>query len=64
MERLKADADGDIERLIDKIDIACCDWRDVLSPAEYPAYGKCKSDVEKEAAIASDWNQYNEWLNR
>ena len=50
------------------IEQAKCDYRDVLSPAEYPLYGKKwgrmdqTSEEEQRKIIQSDWAQYERWL--
>ena len=62
-------ADGDLSALRQHTDTACSDYRDVIAPAEYPAY--CKHGWTKQFArgeraktYESDWKQYQEWLNR
>ena len=57
-------ADGNIALLEREVENACCDYRDVLSAAEYPAYTRARSNEAKQAAIKSDWNQLQTWLNR
>lgn len=63
-------ADGDLQKLRHQIASAKCDYRDVLSGAEYPGYsGKCTglrqpSPEERERIIGSDWQQYEAWLKR
>lgn len=64
-------ANSSLERLRSCIEIAKTDYRDVLSPAEYPAYRKIGwSQIRKLATeeqgniIDSDRRQYEEWLNR
>lgn len=58
---------GSVEHLRQSVQTACQDYRDVLIPAECPAYhagsmrGKWPRG-EKAAAIASDWAQYSSWL--
>ena len=58
-------ADGSIDMLLHEIQEANLDFRDVLSPAEYPTYSWDEEDEEKlRERIRSDWEQYQEWLNR
>jgi len=63
-------ANGDLEALRREIEAAKRDYRDVLAYAEYPEYMQKVSpssrlaDEEKERIIRSDWNQYQNWLNR
>jgi hypothetical protein len=57
-------ANGDLKALEQAVGEACSDYRDILSEAEYPAYGKARSPGAKEKAIESDWNQLQSWLKR
>jgi hypothetical protein len=63
-------ADGSLQKLRAAMESAKCDFRDVLAPAEYPAYGKMRSQLdtlsleEQSRIIDSDWRQYEEWLKR
>lgn len=63
-------SNGDIEILKQQIDSANCDYRDLLSNAEYPAYSKqwsrmeSASDEERNKVIQADWEQYQTWLNK
>lgn len=63
-------SDGNIETLKQQIDWANSDYRDLLSVAEYPAYTKQWSRIqklpeeEKHKIIRSDWEQYQTWLNK
>jgi hypothetical protein len=50
-----------------QIEIACEDYRDVIAPAEYPAYSRHSAGksltVDKRAILyAADWAQYTAWL--
>jgi hypothetical protein len=59
---------GDLKKLRIQIDSAKCDYRDVLSGAEYPNYSrKCTGlrqppPEEREQIIENDWKQYQAWL--
>jgi hypothetical protein len=61
-------AKGEKTVLRRQIEVAKCDYRDVLSPAEYPEYSKnfksfqLPADV-KEQILARDWKQYENWIN-
>ena len=57
-------ADGDIARLERDVAVACTDYRDVLVSAEYPAYFQAVTDDERRAAVESDWQQLQAWLDR
>jgi len=57
-------ANGDLEALEREVETACCDYRDVLSPAEYPTYRKARTPEAMQKAIENDWNQLQSWLNR
>ena len=60
-------ANGSVAGLRREMDVAKCDYRDVLGPAEYPGYrwdaGKL-SESERTKIIEADWKQYRDWLNR
>jgi hypothetical protein len=61
-------ASGNLQTLRREMETAKCDYRDVLSPAEYPLYSKkwsrmkSLSEEEKQQIIDSDWQQYDRWL--
>jgi hypothetical protein len=63
-------ANGDREALRRHMEVAKCDYRDVLAAAEYPGYMRdlpVSGDVpfeDKQKVIARDWAQYKEWLCR
>ena len=57
-------ADGDLASLEGWVGLACLDYRDVLSPAEYPTYSRARTPEAKEQAIERDWNQLQAWLHR
>lgn len=63
-------ANGDLDKLRLRVETARRDYRDVLSWAEYPAYGKFGFRTQRippedlNRAIESDWQQYQDWLNR
>lgn len=62
-------AAGDFEAMKLHIDTACCDYRDVLVSAEYPAFAKHGWNIplkrKEEASIyKQDWDQYQHWLTR
>lgn len=62
-------ADGNVQKLRSCIESAKRDYRDALAAAEYPAYcklkwGKSILAEERDRIFASDWRQYEEWLNR
>lgn len=60
-------AGGSREKLRREIEEAKCDYRDVLSPAEYPSYpwdARKLPAGERKKIIAADWKQYMDWLNR
>lgn len=64
-------ANGDLDALRTHIDTAIEDFRDVVGPAEYPEYQRCRfnpehsqSPKEKEKVIDRDWKQYQDWLRR
>ena len=53
---------GDMQQLKRHIQIANEDYRDVLAWAEYPSYGKARTDSQRQAAINADWQSYSEWF--
>jgi hypothetical protein len=61
---------GSMDALRRHIEWAKSDWRDVLGPAEYPAYTKKMfridrlSDEEQRQIIERDWQQYENWLSK
>ena len=63
-------ADGKLDALRRQIEVAKCDYRDVLAHAEYPDYMKKVppseriAEQERQKIIRSDWNQYQSWLNK
>ena len=63
-------AGGSHEKLRRGIEEAKCDYRDVLSPAEFPGYSKRVFRIDKvpeedrRNVIDSDWKQYSDWLTR
>ena len=61
-------AGGSVELLRRQIEIATRDYRDMLMPAEYPAYREHMfgelSDDEKQRIFEADWTQYQDWLTR
>ena len=63
-------ANGDLERLRREVEGAKHDYRDILSPAEYPGYSKRMFHIERlppgerERIIEADWKQYQDWLLR
>jgi hypothetical protein len=63
-------ANGSVQKLRGWIREAKLDFRDVLGPAEYPAYNKrghLLRDLpadEETRIVDSDWRQYEEWLKR
>jgi DinB family protein len=63
-------SEGSIEQLRYHIAGAKCDFREVLSPAEYPGYTKRMFRISKLPAdqrkriIDADWKQYQDWLER
>jgi hypothetical protein len=62
-------AGGSEEKLRREIEGAKCDFRDVLAPAEYPAYTKKMFHIdrlpgeEQKRIIDADWKQYADWLS-
>ena len=63
-------ANGSLESLRAQVEIAIGDYRDVLGPAEYPAYRKVGFRIrelpvdERLQIIDSDWRQYEQWLRK
>ncbi len=64
-------SEGHIEKLRRYIQVAILDFRDVISPAEYPkfhdvGFGSLNQLNEKEIEKMkkADWNQYQEWLTK
>lgn len=63
-------AGGDLKKLRLMMNIAKCDYRDVLAPAEYPGYMKKFSGArqppvdQREQTIEDDWKQYESWLKK
>ena len=61
-------AEGTEEGVIQWLEEARIDFRDVLTPAEFPEYPVLSlsrvSESKLEGIIASDWKQYSDWLYR
>jgi len=63
-------SEGKLELLKKYIDAAKCDYRDIMSWAEYPTYSKSWSDMkdlsanEQNQIMDSDWQQYQNWFNK
>lgn len=60
-------AQGDLNKVRSYIELAKCDYRDVLAPAEYPGYIETVSKLsvqEKKKIIEEDWQQYVLWLKK
>jgi hypothetical protein len=58
-------ANRDLAKLEQLTAAAATDYRDVLAWAEYPAYFATPvraPERERDAAIESDWAQYQQWL--
>jgi hypothetical protein len=62
---------GNVEKLRKWIDVAKVDFRDVISPAEYPRFhelgfvGVDKLSRKEVAKLKKDdWKQYQDWLKR
>lgn len=59
-------ANGDLERLRKAVAVACQDFRDVLTPAEYPQYARVDprklTRAEQEAVFDRDREQYEAWF--
>lgn len=61
-------AAGNLERLRSQVAVACQDYRDVITPAEYPAYSQHPPDEpftpdEKACLHAANSAQYTAWLH-
>ena len=64
-------ANKDIAAIDNFVEISNSDYRDVLSPAEYPRFNelgfvgiKGMAKNKKKEIIISDWKHYSKWLNR
>jgi hypothetical protein len=63
-------AHGDLAAVRSQIEVAKCDYRDVLAYAEYPDYMKMVppseriAEADRQKIIHSDWNQYETWLKK
>ena len=60
-------ANGSKEMLRQAVEDAKCDYRDVLSPAEYPDYPWDADELpadEQRKIIEADWQQYSDWLTK
>lgn len=63
-------SNGNSQKLRACIERAKADYRDVLSPAEYPGFSKVGwsrpklPDEEQSRIFESDWRQYDDWLNK
>jgi len=63
-------ASGNIKVLRREIEVAKCDYRDVLVGAEYPGYFKRVPSSgtfppeHEQRIIDTDWRQYQDWLTR
>jgi hypothetical protein len=63
-------ANGNLNALRKHIGTALQDFRDVLTPAEYPEYWRRRSSglemagKERDRIIDSAWEQYEVWLKR
>ena len=61
---------GSIEQLRSQLEAAKSDYREVLSPAEYPGYTKRMfridrlSSDEQQRIIDADWKQYQDWFSK
>jgi hypothetical protein len=61
---------GEFEQLRSQLEAAKADYRDVLSPAEYPGYTKRMfridrlSKGEQQKIIDADWKQYQDWFSK
>ena len=61
------EAKGITANVRSRVEIAKCDYRDVVGCAEYPkqmAVGFGIGDEKRQQLQAEDWQQYQEWLNR
>jgi hypothetical protein len=63
-------ANGNIDELRRYIEWAKCDYRDVISPVEYPMATKKIFRMDKltkeeiESIYKKDWEQYQKWIDR
>ena len=63
-------ANGELEALRRQVELANCDYRDLLAMAEYPAYMRAGLGIyeidesEQNEIIRADWEHYASWLNR
>ena len=63
-------ADGDMARVVQETENACCDYRDTMLSAEYPNYGRKMFHIDKllsderKRIIDADKEQYEAWLHR
>jgi hypothetical protein len=63
-------ANGDLQKLRQQMNVAKCDYRDVLAPAEYPDYLRAApalslpANADQKGTVTSDWEQYQAWLSR
>jgi hypothetical protein len=62
-------ANGDIDLLLQKTQVAIEDSRDVLAAAEYPRYTRefgfrNAPEPLRQAIVDDDWRQYREWFDR
>ncbi|MCA9278574.1 MAG: hypothetical protein H6815_07940 [Phycisphaeraceae bacterium] len=58
------ECNGELERVGWLVEIACCDYRDVLAAAEYPEESRLPAGhVDLAAARQRDRQQYEKWLN-
>ncbi len=63
-------ASGSLERLRQEIEVAKCDYRDVLACAEYPNYFErvprsgALPPEQEQRIIDTDRRQYQDWLTR
>lgn len=60
---------GDLSQLRQHTEIACSDYRDVLTPAEYRRYSNLawsgeSGQTAEQNAIRDDWSEYQTWLTR
>jgi hypothetical protein len=61
-------AGGTLQGLRSRLQLAKADYRDVIGPAEYPAYVKRLFRMpelpvdEQQQIIENDWKQYEAWL--
>ena len=61
---------GDLDNLRHELEVAKCDYRDVLAYAEYPACMRDRFKTfdlpldEKKKILGQDWAQYRDWLQR